>query len=106
MVKKGRVENRAERQHAKFSKNLGVQIIQELGPDAKSLSVFHRTPNFALPMRRKILYPEGQNRATSRYPELYDLRERYFGGFAYEWDDRNTLSNTPEARETFWESLW
>lgn len=40
------------------------------------------------------------------YPQLYDLRECCFGGFAYEWDERNTLSNTPEEREAFWEAVW
>ncbi|KAJ5158180.1 uncharacterized protein N7500_007831 [Penicillium coprophilum] len=84
----------------------GVQIVQELGQEAKSLCLFHRTPNLALPMRRKMLSPEKQNQAKDKYDHLYDLRERCFGGFAYEWDERNTLSNTPEEREKFWESLW
>lgn len=84
----------------------GVQVTQELGPDANSLCVFHRTPNLALPMRRKILSPDDQSKAKEKYPQLYNLRERCFGGFAYEWDERNTLSNTPEEREAFWESLW
>lgn len=84
----------------------GVQITQELGPTAKELIVFHRTPNLALPMRRKILYPGQQATRKGMYPQLYDLRERCFAGFSYEWDERNTLSNTPEEREAFWESLW
>lgn len=84
----------------------GVQVTQELGPTAKHLCVFHRTPNLALPMRLKTLTPEAQNNAKHKYRELYDLRERCFGGFAYEFDERNTLSNTPEERERFFESLW
>lgn len=84
----------------------GVQIVQELGPTAKNLCLFHRTPNLALPMRRKDLVAEKQNQCKAKYGELYDLRERCFGGFAYEWDERNTLSNTPEEREHFWQSLW
>ncbi|OJJ85300.1 uncharacterized protein ASPGLDRAFT_57452, partial [Aspergillus glaucus CBS 516.65] len=56
-------------------------------------------------MRRKILCPEEQKNGKGKYPQIYDLRERCFGGFAYEWDDLNTLSNTPEEREAFWESL-
>lgn len=83
----------------------GVQVAQELGPDAKYLCVFHRTSNLALPMRRKMLCAEDQNKAKAKYPNLYDLRERCFGGFAYEWDERNTLSNAPEEREKFRESL-
>lgn len=78
-----------------------VQVVQEIGADAQNLCIFHRTPNLALPMRRKILCPEEQKNGKGKYPQIYDLRERCFGGFDYEWDDLNTLSNTPEEREAF-----
>lgn len=84
----------------------GVQLVQELGLSVKSLHIFHRTPNLALPMRRKILTPEEQNNHKGRYRELFEYRERCFGGFAYEFDERNALSNTPEEREAFLEGLW
>lgn len=84
----------------------GVQIVQELAPTAKTFTLFHRTPNLALPMGKTNLTPEQQQVTKSVYPQLYDLRERCFGGFAFEWDERNLFDNTAEEREKFWELLW
>lgn len=79
----------------------GVQIVQEFGPIAKKLTLFHRSPNLEIPARKKELTVEQQQGMR-----LYDLRERSFGSFAVEWDERNLFDNTTEEREQLWESLW
>ena len=84
----------------------GVQIAQEWGPSVKSLHVFQRTPNLALPMGKKDLTAEQQKAALPYYPELLELRERCFAGFTYDFCERDTFDDTPEEREALFESLW
>ena len=44
----------------------GVQIIQEMGAVASQLTVYQRTPNLALPMGRKDLTVDEQNKLIDR----------------------------------------
>ncbi|KAH8646178.1 HK97 family phage prohead protease [Xylariales sp. PMI_506] len=84
----------------------GVQIAQEWGPKAGELKVFQRTPNLAVPMGKRILTPEEQDRSKKWYPRLFQLREKCFGGFFYGMYERNTFDDTPEERDAFYHSLW
>lgn len=84
----------------------GVQIIQEMGAVASQLTVYQRTPNLALPMGRKDLTAEEQNKLKPFYPEIHAMRERCFAGFHYDLNERNTFDDTPEEREAFLEKLW
>jgi cation diffusion facilitator CzcD-associated flavoprotein CzcO len=84
----------------------GVQIVQAWGPEAGEVKVFQRTPNLAVPMRRKTLTVEEQERAKKFYPELFRFREKSFAGFHYDWHEKNTLDDTPEDREAFYEQVW
>lgn len=84
----------------------GVQIMQAWGPKAGEVKVFQRTPNLAVPMRRRPLAPEEQERNKQLYPELFKLRETSFAGFPYDWYEKNTHDDTPEEREKFYESVW
>ncbi|KAJ5804107.1 uncharacterized protein N7518_000410 [Penicillium psychrosexuale] len=84
----------------------GVQITQAWGPEAGDLKVFQRTPNLAVPMRKRDLTVEEQERLKPNYPELFRYRETSFAGFLYDWYERNTFDDTPEEREAFFESVW
>ncbi|KAH8714588.1 hypothetical protein BGZ61DRAFT_476648 [Ilyonectria robusta] len=84
----------------------GVQIVQAWGPEAGQVKVFQRTPNLAVPMRKKVLTVEEQTRAKKFYPELFRYRERNFAGFHYDWYEKNTFDDTPEEREAFYERVW
>ena len=84
----------------------GVQITQNWGPRCGSLKVFQRTPNLTVPMRRRPLTAQEQDEAKKWYPELFDLRERCFGGFLYSFSEKGTFEDTPEDREKFFEKLW
>jgi hypothetical protein len=77
-----------------------------LGIQADKLTLFQRTPNLALPMRRKEITKESQQQLLSTYPAIFDLRERCFAGFHYDLNERNTFDDTPEEREAFFEDLW
>ncbi|KAF1935991.1 cyclohexanone monooxygenase [Clathrospora elynae] len=84
----------------------GVQVTQAWGPKAGHLKVFQRTPNLTVPMRRRAISREEQDEAKKWYPELFDLRERCFGGFLYDFAERECFEDTPEEREAFLEKLW
>ncbi|KAJ6439320.1 steroid monooxygenase (CpmA) [Purpureocillium lavendulum] len=86
----------------------GVQIAQAWGLSAGSLTVFQRTPNLALPMRRRALTAEEQcpRDKRRRYPDVFTLRERTFAGFVYDWTERNTFDDAPAARRALWEEAW
>lgn len=84
----------------------GVQMIQEMGPVAAQLDVYQRTPNLALPMGRRDLSKEEQDRLKPYYPEILAYRERCFAGFHYDLCERDTFDDTPEDREKFFDELW
>ncbi|SMR42332.1 unnamed protein product [Zymoseptoria tritici ST99CH_1E4] len=84
----------------------GVQISQEWGPVAKDLKVFQRTPNLAVPMGKRDLSVEEQNKLKPFYPELFAYRERCFGGFCFDLDERYTFDVAENVREEFYEQLW
>ncbi|RMZ91869.1 hypothetical protein DV736_g913, partial [Chaetothyriales sp. CBS 134916] len=84
----------------------GVQVTQAWGPKAGTLKVFQRTPNLTLPMLRRELTVEEQQAAKSRYPELFSLRERCFGGFFYGFSEKGSWDDPPEERQKFYEQLW
>ncbi|KAL4870721.1 hypothetical protein BDV12DRAFT_195194 [Aspergillus spectabilis] len=84
----------------------GVQITQAWGPEAGDLKVFQRTPNLAVPMRKRNLTVEEQERSKAFYPELFRYWEANFAGLMYDWCERNPFDHTPEEREAFYESVW
>ncbi|KAL4998442.1 hypothetical protein BDV10DRAFT_194380 [Aspergillus recurvatus] len=84
----------------------GVQITQAWGPIASSLKVFQRTPNLALPMRRRPLSTEEQIRSKRFYPELFRYRETSFAGFLYDWAEKNTFDDSAAEREDTYEKAW
>lgn len=84
----------------------GVQIVQAWGPVAGEVKVFQRTPNLAVPMRRRKLNAADQDLKKQLYPELFKLRETSFAGFHYDWYEKNTFDDTPEEREAFYEKVW
>lgn len=84
----------------------GVQISQEWGPKVKSMSVFQRTPNLAIPMGKRDMTAAEQEALMPTYPQLFDMRERCFAGFTYDFCERNTFDDNPEQREEFFEHLW
>lgn len=84
----------------------GVQIVQAWGPVAGEVAVFQRTPNLAVPMRKRPLTVAEQEDAKRFYPELFRYRETNFAGFMYDWVERKAFDDTPEEREQVFEKAW
>ncbi|KAM0510860.1 hypothetical protein ACHAPE_010448 [Trichoderma viride] len=84
----------------------GVQMVQAWGPEAEELKVFQRTPNLTIPLRKRDLTGEEQERTKRYYPELFRYRETSFAGFMYDWAEKNTFDDTAEDQEAFYEEMW
>lgn len=85
----------------------GIQTIQELGPKAKHLTVYQRTPNLCLPMQQKSVDPaeEVRKKKDGTYEKVINDTRGTFSGFPYDFVDKNTFDDTPEDREKFWEKV-
>lgn len=85
----------------------GVQLTQALAPLASDFVLFQRTPNTALPMKQ-IEYDVHNIQATPReeYAELFEGREKSFGGFDFNFLDKNTFDDSEEVRQKTYEELW
>ncbi|KAJ2898110.1 FAD/NAD(P)-binding domain-containing protein [Zalerion maritima] len=82
----------------------GLQVIQEVAPDVSHLTVFQRSPTYALPMRQKPLAEEDQDKST--YPALYEKRRTTFAGIDQEFRRSDCSSAAPEERRAFFEAAW
>ncbi|KIW78012.1 hypothetical protein Z517_07845 [Fonsecaea pedrosoi CBS 271.37] len=87
----------------------GVQVIQEIGPVVKHLTVFQRTANNALPMRQER-YDEGaiqvQEQMKQGYEDLFNKVMSTYAGWDYDGLDKDSSDATPEERVAHLESLW
>lgn len=88
----------------------GIQVIQEIAPVVKHLTVFQRTANNCLPMRQEIYNDakgiKKQMDAKKGFPALFKFIRNTFGGFDYEFLDKVSADDTPEERIAFWEGQW
>ncbi|KAL8283369.1 hypothetical protein RQP46_005779 [Phenoliferia psychrophenolica] len=81
-----------------------VQIIQQVAPKVKSLTVFQRTPNTALPMVQRKLPPSGHDKST--YEAAFSRLLQTNSGFLYSSVDKSALDDTAEERDRFFDSLF
>jgi len=83
----------------------GVQVIQELGPVTKSLTVYQRTPNIAFPMCQSSLPSPGQP-SKEDFPEIFPNLLTTFAGMKYDFAGPSALAVSDSEREEVFEKLW
>jgi len=85
----------------------GVQTIQESAPQAKQLTVYQRTPNFALPMNQKFTDPAETERLKSEgyFEQEHDKCFKCFAGFNFEFRTKGTFDDSLEERKRVFEDL-
>lgn len=85
----------------------GVQTIQECGADAKHLTIYQRTPNYACPMNQRELDQDQEEKykKEGKYDEAFNKCKTTFAGFDYDFTPRNTFDDSPEEREAFYHNL-
>ncbi|KAI0977108.1 hypothetical protein F4678DRAFT_411862 [Xylaria arbuscula] len=84
----------------------GVQIVQAWGPLASEVKVFQRTPNLAVPMRKRALTVAEQESDKKFYPGLFTFREKTFSGFTFDWHEKDTFDDNPEEQKKLYEKMW
>jgi len=85
----------------------GVQTIQETGRDAKQLTAYQRTPNFAIPMNQKKIdaAEHAKMKKDGGFEKAFQNCHTTFAGFNYDFSEKNTFDDTPEEREKFYHHL-
>jgi cation diffusion facilitator CzcD-associated flavoprotein CzcO len=68
----------------------GIQVLPEVAKQAAHVTVFQRTPNYAIPGRNRALTDDERRDIKDRYPEIWALTQRQASGF-----------DIPETRKTF-----
>ncbi len=85
----------------------GVQVAQETAPLAKQLTIFQRTPVYALPMRQRSLTVAEQREAKQTYRDVFRVRNSPPGSFSdVHRDPRNTLAVPEPERTAVFEDRW
>ncbi|KAF2401839.1 cyclohexanone monooxygenase [Trichodelitschia bisporula] len=85
----------------------GVQPIQEIGPIVEHLTVYQRTPNYALPMNQSLLNPKEveAKKISGEWDAFMKGAFSTFVGFSFSLSDASTFDHTPEEKEKFFHKL-
>ena len=83
-----------------------MQVIQTIAPDVKQLTVYQRTPNYALPMGNNVLPEERLKYYKERYPEMVEKINSTYAGFLYDFHPGECMKATPQEREALFEELY
>ncbi|KAL5591186.1 hypothetical protein FOVSG1_010075 [Fusarium oxysporum f. sp. vasinfectum] len=82
----------------------GLQVIQDVGPETGHLTVFQRSPTYALPMRQTKLADRDQ--IKDEYAALFERRKTKFAGIDAEFSSKSAMKVSDEEREAFFEDIW
>jgi cation diffusion facilitator CzcD-associated flavoprotein CzcO len=83
----------------------GIQVIQTIADEVGHLTVFARTPQYALPMKSPHYGPAEQAAYKARFDELKATIPHTFSGFEYEWAHA-WADCTPEKRLEVLEEIY
>jgi cation diffusion facilitator CzcD-associated flavoprotein CzcO len=84
----------------------GVQAIPEIAKQAEHLYVFQRTPNYNIPARNKPIDSDYVGTVKNEYGELWQRARESGFGLPYQVREGSALDDSPEKRETVYESAW
>lgn len=84
----------------------GIQIIPLVAHEAKTLTVFQRTPNFVMPARNYVLTEPQRNAIKRNYDDVWaKVRDQPFG-MAFDPVNRLRGDIEPESREQVLDAGW
>ena len=84
----------------------GIQSIPVIAEQAAHLTVFQRTPNFALPARNAALDPAWVADMKARYRAHREAQRASHGGVVVTGNDTPAAAATPEEREVAFSAAW
>jgi cation diffusion facilitator CzcD-associated flavoprotein CzcO len=84
----------------------GIQIVQEVGPQAGELFVFQRTPSFTMPMRNVELDADYVAEVKRNYGGIREAARNSAVGGTRPQSTRAFFSVTPQQRQSLLEDAW
>ncbi len=84
----------------------GIQVVQDVGPQAGELFVFQRTPSFTMPMRNETLTPEYVDEVKRNYAGIREIARSSTVGGSRPQSTRAFFSVTPNQRRVLLEDAW
>ncbi|KAJ5949302.1 hypothetical protein N7454_000886 [Penicillium verhagenii] len=84
----------------------GLQIVQNLAKEDCKLTVFIRTPCFAIPMKQRSILPEEAEMLKGYYDCLFDRCYKSVSGFPHNTRLQSAHQATPKERKAFFDELW
>ncbi|MBK6657716.1 MAG: alpha/beta hydrolase fold domain-containing protein [Proteobacteria bacterium] len=83
-----------------------IQLVPQLARQAKHLTVFQRTPNYAVPLRNEVVDAEHQRLNAENSSELRAKSRLRFMGVPYENPEASALDVSPAERRARYDALW
>jgi cation diffusion facilitator CzcD-associated flavoprotein CzcO len=83
-----------------------VQSIPIIASQAERLTVFQRTPNYAVPAHNAPLDAEYVKGIKADYPAMRARAKQTMTGIDFDYSDRKALETSSEARATEYEKRW
>jgi acetone monooxygenase len=84
----------------------GVQIIENIGSEVESLTVYQRTPNYVVPLRNAPLTADEQEYARESAAEIQEHCRATPFGFKYVFEPGAAMSLPLEERRKWYEEVW
>jgi cyclohexanone monooxygenase len=84
----------------------GIRVATELAEQADHLTVFQRTPNYAVPLGNYPLDAESRRWYKENYEEIWESVRHNFSGHDYDPIEKETHDATPEEREHVFQERW
>ncbi|KAE9390889.1 FAD dependent oxidoreductase [Gymnopus androsaceus JB14] len=84
----------------------GVQVVTDVGPRVKHLTVFQRSPAIALPMNQIKIDQEKHEKMRELSPLMYRRRKQTPSGHNIQPIPQDALSVSEEERYLTWEEQW
>lgn len=83
-----------------------IQIIPEIAKTVGNLTVFQRTPNWAIPLHNSKIDKDAMEQIRQGYPEMFERVNKTRLSFMHEANPNSIWDATPEEREVLWEHLY
>ncbi len=83
-----------------------VQSIPIIAAQATQLTVFQRTPNYAVPAHNKALEADYIAKIKAEYPAMRARAKETMTGIDFDYSDRAALETSPEDRTREYERRW
>ena len=83
-----------------------IQAIPEIAKTAAHLTVFQRTPNWAVPLHNAKISREEMQQIREGYPELFKQCAKTRMGFVHDSSTDSIWEASEQEREELWEHLY